>query len=278
MEANPKTVVLSKAKLLRELGVSRISLGVQAWDEFTLKLLGRDHAPDEAKETYYTLREAGIPAVNVDLMFSIPGQSLAVWEEGLRTTIALQSDHVSCYNLTYEEDTEFLEKLRAGTLDTDNDRDADHFHSTIRLLEGAGFEHYEISNYAQPGKRSRHNQAYWRGADYLGLGPSAASTHRRVRWKNAPDTARYISLVQEGRLPIVESEELDDRAWLIERIALELRTVEGMALDRVHASQRGELDLLCAEDLLRVEEGRVRLTRAGKAVSDRIAEMLIPDA
>jgi oxygen-independent coproporphyrinogen-3 oxidase len=278
MEANPKTVGASKARLLRDLGVSRISLGVQAWDEPTLKLLGRDHAPDEAKETYAILRAAGIPAVNVDLMFSIPGQSLAVWEEGLRQTIALQSDHVSCYNLTYEEDTEFLNKLKSGMLDTDMDRDADHFRSTMDLLEAAGFEHYEISNYARPGKRSIHNQAYWRGADYLGLGPSATSTHQRVRWKNVSDTARYIELVQEGRLPAVESEELDDRAWLIERIALELRLVEGMAEERVVSSQKGELVLLRDEGLLVVNDGKVRLTREGKALSDRIAEMLIPDA
>ncbi|HSI62525.1 MAG TPA: coproporphyrinogen III oxidase, partial [Candidatus Saccharimonadia bacterium] len=104
------------------------------------------------------------------------------------------------------------------------------------------------------------------------------STHRRVRWKNVPDTARYITLVQEGRVPVVESEELDDRAWLIERIALELRTVEGMPEDRVASSQRGELQMLCEEGLVQVEAGRVRLTRSGKAVSDRIAEMLIPDA
>jgi oxygen-independent coproporphyrinogen-3 oxidase len=278
MEANPKTVGASKARLLRDLGVSRISLGVQAWDEPTLKLLGRDHAPDEATETYDILRAAGIPAVNVDLMFSIPGQTLAVWEEGLRHTIALKSDHVSCYNLTYEEDTEFLNKLKAGLLDTDNDRDADHFLSTMSMLEGAGFEHYEISNYAQSGKRSIHNQSYWRGADYLGLGPSAASTHLRIRWKNIPDTERYISLVKEGRVPVVESEDLDDRAWLIERIALELRTVEGMAQDRVTPSQQGELQMLCEEGLVQVEAGRVRLTKNGKAVSDRIAEMLIPDA
>ena len=277
MEANPKTVGASKARLLRDLVVSRISLGVQAWDLPTLALLGRDHAPHEARETFAILREAGIPSLNLDLMFSIPGQSLAVWEEGLHQTIGLKPDHVSCYNLTYEEDTEFLNKLKAGQLDMDADRDADHFHSTMRLLEGAGFEHYEISNYAQPGRRSRHNQAYWRGADYLGLGPSAASTHHRVRWKNASDTARYMALVGEGRLPIVESEDLSERDWLVERIALELRTVEGLPIGRVAASQHEALALLQEEALLTVADGLVRLTRAGKAVSDRIAEMLIPD-
>ncbi|WP_075086783.1 radical SAM family heme chaperone HemW [Verrucomicrobium spinosum] len=277
LEANPKTVSASKARLLKELGVTRISLGVQAWDEPTLKLLGRDHAPDEAAETFQILREAGIPSLNVDLMFSIPGQTLKVWNAGLEKTLSLGSDHVSCYNLTYEEDTEFLSQLQAGVLDTDEDRDADHFQSTMDILEAAGFEHYEISNYARPGHRSVHNQAYWRGADYLGLGPSASSTVQRVRWKNISDTAGYIRLVQEGRLPITESEELSDRQWLIERVALELRTAEGMSRERVAPSQTEALTMLVTEGLVTATASRVILTRAGKALSDRIAEQLLPD-
>ena len=145
------------------------------------------------------------------------------------------------------------------------------------MLTGAGFEHYEISNYARAGHRSVHNQSYWRGADYLGLGPSAFSTHRRVRWKNIADTAGYIRLLEEGRLPIVESEELDDRKWLIERVALELRTAEGLPLERVAASQSRALQTICEEGLGRVSGDAVTLTRSGKAVCDHIAEMLLPD-
>lgn len=277
LEANPKTVGPGKARLLREHGVSRVSLGVQAWDEPTLQLLGRDHAPDEAVETYEILRAAEIPSVNLDLMFSIPQQSLEVWRAGLEKTIALKPDHVSCYNLTYEEDTDFLARFRTGELDASQDRDAEHFFAAIDLLTGAGFEHYEISNYARAGHRSVHNQSYWRGADYLGLGPSAFSTHRRVRWKNIPDTAGYIRLLQEGRLPIVESEELDDRKWLIERVALELRTAEGLPRERVAASQARALQTICEEGLAQVTGDAVTLTRSGKAVCDRIAEMLLAD-
>lgn len=277
LEANPKTISASKASLLMDHGITRISLGVQAWDEPTLQLLGRDHAPDEAVETFHILREAGIPSVNLDLMFSIPGQSLAVWREGLEKTLALQPDHVSCYNLTYEEDTEFLAKLRQGKLDTDGDRDADHFYAAIDLLQAAGYEHYEISNYAKPGHRSRHNQAYWRGADYLGLGPSAYSTSQRTRWKNVADTTEYIRLIHEQRVPIVESEDLNDRQWLMERVALELRTAEGMAQDRVDTSLSRTLETLVEEGLVDLQEGRIRLTRAGKGLTDKIAEMLLPD-
>ncbi len=277
LEANPKTVRKSKATLLHELGISRVSLGVQAWDEPTLKLLGRDHAPEEAVETYTILRDAGIPSVNLDLMFSIPGLSLEVWKQGIEKTVALKPDHVSCYNLTYEEDTDFLARFRTGELDASQDRDADHFFAAIDLLTTAGFEHYEISNYAQPNHRSMHNQAYWLGADYLGLGPSAFSTHRRVRWKNAPDTADYMRLVGEGRVPIVESEELDDRKWLFERVALELRTSEGLPLSRVDASLSSNLTTLLEEGMAVVKDQRLVLTRAGKPLLDSIAEMLLPD-
>jgi oxygen-independent coproporphyrinogen-3 oxidase len=277
LEANPKTVGAGKARLLREHGVTRISLGVQAWDEPTLQLLGRDHAPDEAVETYEILRAAEIPSVNLDLMFSIPHQSLEAWMKGLEKTIALKPDHVSCYNLTYEEDTDFLARFRTGELDTDQDRDAEHFYGALDALTGAGFEHYEISNYARPGHRSLHNQSYWRGADYLGLGPSAFSTHRRVRWKNIADTAGYMRLLGEGRLPIVESEDLDDRKWLIERVALELRTAEGLPLERVAATQERAMQTLCEEGLAQIAGDALTLTRSGKAVCDRIAEMLLPD-
>ncbi|MEY4484296.1 MAG: radical family heme chaperone HemW [Verrucomicrobiota bacterium] len=277
LEANPKTISASKARLLKDHGITRVSLGVQAWDAPTLQLLGRDHAPDEAVETYDILRQAGIPSVNLDLMFSIPGQNLAVWKEGLEKTIALQPDHVSCYNLTYEEDTEFLVKHRQGKLDTDGDRDADHFYAAIDLLNAAGYEHYEISNYAKAGHRSTHNQAYWRGADYLGLGPSAYSTHLRTRWKNIADTTEYIRLVQDQRVPIVESEDLNDTQWLMERVALELRTTEGMSLDRVATSLSSTLQTLIDEHLVEQRDGRIRLTRTGKGLTDKIAEMLLPD-
>jgi oxygen-independent coproporphyrinogen-3 oxidase len=277
LEANPKTVGPGKANLLREHGVTRISLGVQAWDEPTLQLLGRDHAPDEAVETYDILRAAEIPSVNLDLMFSIPHQSLAVWQTGLEKTIALKPDHVSCYNLTYEEDTDFLSRFRTGELDTSQDRDADHFFTALDALLSGGFEHYEISNYARPGHRSRHNQSYWRGADYLGLGPSAFSTQKRVRWKNIADTAGYMRLLSEGRLPIVESEDLDDRKWLIERVALELRTAEGLPLARVAPSQASAMQTLRDAGLANIEGDALVLTRAGKALCDRIAEVLLPD-
>ncbi len=278
LEANPRTVDAAKARMLKDHGVTRVSLGVQAWDEPTLKTLGRDHSPAEARETYELLREAGIPSLNIDLMFSIPGLSLPVWQENLTQTLALKPDHISCYNLTYEEDTDFLNQHRAGELDSDGDRDADHFESTIELLTSAGFAHYEISNYARPGHHSRHNQSYWMGEDYLGLGPSAVSTCNRTRWKNVTDTNAYISLVGEGRAPVGESESLTDRQWQMERVALQLRTERGLPVKMLEATVSRNLAMLQNEGLVALSEGQIKLTRRGKALADQVAEMLISDS
>lgn len=172
-EANPRTFGLEKMQLLRESGVTRVSLGVQAWDDSTLATLGRDHSPDEGREAYQLIRAAGIPTVNIDLMFSIPGQPLEAWENTLTETIALGPDHISAYNLNYEEDTEFFDRLSRGEFRESEEVDAEFFLRADQSLTLAGYTHYEVSNYAKPGCESRHNQSYWDGAEYLGLGPGA---------------------------------------------------------------------------------------------------------
>lgn len=210
-------------------------------------------------------------------MFSIPGQPLEVWNAGIHKSLQLEPDHLSCYNLTYEEDTEFLKLLQAGELDCDQNRDADHFLSTIQLLQDHGFEHYEISNFAKPNHRSKHNSAYWKGADYLGIGPSATSTILKHRWKNIPDTSAYLQRIHEGVIPVAESEDLNPEQWRMERIALELRTTEGMPKTYLHDSVKAQAEMLAAEGLIEISESHLRLTQQGKALADRIAEYLIPD-
>jgi oxygen-independent coproporphyrinogen III oxidase len=208
MEANPRTVTPSKAAMMRAAGVDRISLGIQAWDEATLQTLGRDHAPADAEETYHILRAAGFPSVSIDLMFSIPGQPVEAWRHTLEKSISLEPDHLSAYNLNYEEDTEFFERLRRGQYRENEERDAEHFYLALDLLEQAGYEHYEISNYARPGKRSRHNESYWLGEEYAGIGPSAYSTIGGVRWQNVPDTGRYMEMALSGQSPALPGEML----------------------------------------------------------------------
>ena len=156
--------------------MSRISLGVQSWDDELLKLLGREHNAAQAEASFHILREAGFTNVNIDLMFGLPGQTLAQWETTLQKTIALGPEHISTYCLTYEEDTEFFARQARGEFHEDPDSDARFLESAMELLGNAGFEHYEISNYARDGYASSHNRGYWAGEDYLGIGPSAFST------------------------------------------------------------------------------------------------------
>ncbi len=275
VEANPRTVTPSKAAMLRRLGVTRISLGIQAWDEATLRTLGRDHAPAEAEETWQVLRAAGFPSLNMDLMFSIPGQSAETWKATLERALALQPDHISAYNLNYEEDTEFFQRLRRGQYHEDEAKDAEHFYLALDRLQAAGYEHYEISNYARPGHRSRHNDSYWLGADYLGFGPGAFSTVADRRWKNVADTTEYLARLQAGGDPAEPAEELDAAARRIERFGLELRTARGLPRELVRPEQERLLRTLEEEGLLQVVGGRICLTRAGKPLVDSVAVALL---
>ncbi len=275
IEINPRTLTAKKAELLRRQGVTRASLGVQAWDEPTLAVLGRDHSPAEAEQTYRTLRAAGFESVSIDLMFSIPGQSLETWRGSLKRTLELSPDHISTYNLNYEEDTEFFERLRAGRYQERPDQDADFFFSALDLLEGAGFSHYEISNHARPGHESRHNAAYWFGRDYLGLGPGATSTVAGRRWQNVRDTERYIALAQAGDETAFEAEQITGEQRRTERFGLELRTRQGLPVELIEPAQQALLRQLQSDGLLRLEDQHVRLNRVGKPLVDSIAVALL---
>lgn len=275
MEANPATFDIAKARLFRELGVTRISLGIQSFTPHVLETLGREHSVAQASDAVGLLREAGIPSVNIDLMFSIPGQSRDDWEATLRHAISLEPDHISAYNLTYEEDTAFFESLRRGEMREDEDHDADYFHLADDLLTAAGFDHYETSNYAKPGHHSSHNHGYWRGEEYIGLGPSAVSTLGNTRWKNIPDTAGYVSRVQSMGNAIIESESLDEEAIRLERIALGLRTKEGISLSLLSSDALQRATGFVEENLARIDGDRLILIHHGRALVDPIAGELV---
>ena len=275
LEANPATFDLGKAKLFRELGVTRVSLGIQSFTPHVLEILGREHSVAQASESITILREAGIPSINIDLMFSIPGQSKDDWQATLQHAISLQPDHISAYNLTYEEDTAFFESLRRGEMRENEDHDAEHFHLADELLTAAGFDHYETSNYARPGYHSSHNQGYWRGEDYLGLGPSAVSTLDHVRWKNVADTARYVSQIQSVGHALSESETLDPEARRLERIALGLRTKDGISLDLLSPESRERATHFANEGLARIVGNQLILIHHGRALVDPIAAELV---
>jgi oxygen-independent coproporphyrinogen-3 oxidase len=220
VEANPGSVSARKAELMRKFGINRISLGVQSWDDGLLKILGREHDAAQAAKSFCILREAGFSNLNIDLMFGLPGQITEQWQTTLEKTIALKPEHISTYCLTYEEDTDFFLRHARGEFRADPDSEAEFFEMTMSMLEAGGYEHYEISNYAQRGYESAHNRGYWRGEDYLGIGPSAFSTIGLTRWQNVCDYREYIGRVFQNQSPIGSNENLTSEMKRSERVAL----------------------------------------------------------
>jgi len=274
IEANPGSVSARKADVLKKFGVNRISLGVQSWDEELLKLLGREHNAQQAEESFRILRHAGFTNINVDLMFGLPGQTVDRWRATLERTIALQPEHVSTYCLTYEEDTDFFLRHARGEFRQDTDADAEFFEMTMAILEDAGYQHYEISNYASPGFESVHNRAYWLGKDYLGIGPSAVSTIGMQRWQNVCDYRVYIDRILCGASARGSSEALTEEMKRTERIALRLRTREGISASDLKGFGQ-DIEQLITLKLLRKSNDHFLLTRKGKTLADSVTEAFL---
>ena len=271
LEMNPATVSLEKARALRALGVNRISMGVQSWEPSLLEVLGRVHSAEQARRSYDILRAAGFENVNLDLIFGVPTQTTAMWERTLAATLALRPEHISAYNLTYEEDTEFFRRFVSGDLTQDNEADAALFELTADTLAAGGYEPYEISNFARPGRECAHNLAYWEGSDYLGLGPSAFSTVGERRWANVRDTAAYNERVDAGVVATDFEEAVPPETRRVETIAFGLRTNRGVPAAMLAAwpeqvaefAELGLLETTAAE--------RVLLTRKGRLLADTVA-------
>jgi oxygen-independent coproporphyrinogen-3 oxidase len=274
LEANPGSVSARKAALLREMGVSRISLGVQSWDDELLKLLGREHNAAQAEASFRILREAGFANVSIDLMFGLPGQTLAQWEADLEKTIRLQPDHISTYCLTYEEDTEFFLRHSRGEFREDPESDARFLETAMRTLDRAGYQHYEISNYARSGFASAHNRGYWAGHDYLGIGPSAFSTLGMQRWQNVPDYRAYSDRILAGESAVGTTEALTAEMKRSERIALALRTRDGISCQELESQPQASREFIDL-GLLREVNGHFVLTPRGKLLADSVAEAFI---
>lgn len=274
LEMNPATVSLEKARALRGLGVNRISMGVQSWDERLLKVLGRVHDSAQARRSYEILREAGFENINLDLIFGVPTQTPELWRESLAQTIALQPEHISAYCLTYEEDTQFFVRFQKGELTQNVDVDAELFETTMDTLGAAAYAQYEISNYARPGRECAHNLGYWLGRDYLGLGPSAFSTVGTRRWQNVADTTAYCDRIQGGEFAESFTEELTAATRASETAAFALRTDRGID-PALGAAWGDELARFEEDGFLRRENGRWLLTRQGKLVADELAEAFV---
>ena len=273
-ESNPATFTTAKAEQWAQLGITRVSLGAQSFEPELLKLLGRTHSPQQIEQSVQMLRAAGIPQVNIDLMFSLPGQSLQQWQHTLECAIAQQPDHISTYNLTYEEDTAFFDTF--GAQGNDEETDVAMFTLADEQLTAAGYRHYEISNFARNGCISHHNLACWRGEDYYGLGPGAYGTICSTRYRNTEDTTAYIAALQAGRLPDFTTETITPENRRTELLGLRLRTDEGLPPELLRPQDSKFVDMLVEEKLATLgAEGRLYLTLRGRLLADEIAVQLL---
>ena len=232
-EANPATIPQADLKQLRDAGFNRLSIGVQSFDPDELKRLERVHSVDEVYLTVERAREAGFDNLSLDLMFGLPGQTAKLWKSNLQKATDLNTEHLSAYNLTIEPDTTFYKQQTQGKLKMPpDDFQRELFEIAIDTLTEAGYEHYEISNYAKPGKQSRHNLNYWKYGEYLGLGAGATSTLQGERWKNINLPSRYISQIRETQTAVESRETPDQWQRRTEAVMLGLRLREGLSLSK----------------------------------------------
>jgi oxygen-independent coproporphyrinogen-3 oxidase len=287
VECNPETVTPELFAVLREGGVDRVSIGAQSFEPRHLKTLERWHEPENVGRAVRMARDAGIQRVSVDLIFAIPGQTVAEWRRDLETAIALGVDHVSCYNLTYEANTAMTARMTKGEFTPmDEDTEIEMYHATWEILRGRGFERYEVSNYAKPGQESRHNLAYWRQAQWLAAGPSASAHVAGMRWKNRPRLDDYLTIEGAGTSGVLDAEGVDEGRAVRERIMTGLRLREGLdgpvmlaEAERVSPTAAAKLEKKVSRyverGVMRVD-GRIwSLTDDGILVADAIASDLM---
>lgn len=276
VEANPGDLSREKVRLLAEHGVTRISLGVQSLDPEKLKLLERDHRPEQVVSVIDDARAAGL-SVAADLIFAAPGETLAAWERDLTAMLALRPDHASTYGLTFEKGTSYWSRrLRGDLTELGDDLQRDMYLLAIDRLVDAGFEHYEVSNFAGTGGRSRHNEAYWTGEAWYAAGPGAARYLDGVRETNHRSTTTWLRRVESGESPVAEREELSAEQQAHERLVFGLRRLEGVGRKRFKAATGLDLDRIAGEALPRFvnlglladDRETVRLTREALLVSD----------
>ena len=275
IECNPSTVSTEKAKLFRECGVNRISMGVQALDDELLKTIGRVHSLKAALESYTKLRAAGFENINLDLMFGLPGQTLDHWRNTLKKAIELQPEHLSTYCLILEEDTEFWSLFQKGLIKPNEEQELAMYQTAMDMLGAAGYRQYEISNFAKPGRECAHNIAYWEGKDYIGIGPSACSTVDDRRWQNVPDTDRYIDGIRSERPAIFSEEIITPELRASERVAFGMRMNAGVPAALLQGRWEREVAELLSAELVQWRNGRLKPTSRGILFADEVAAQFV---
>jgi oxygen-independent coproporphyrinogen-3 oxidase len=295
VECNPATVSADKAKMLRDFGVNRISMGVQSLDEDLLDRLGRVHSRAMVFKSFDILRQAGFDNLNLDLMFAIPGQTLEIWQATLDEALALGSEHLSSYEVIYEDDTPLFAQLQAGKFDVDEELACTMYEELIERAGAAGFRQYEIANFARnyselrtpnselPFFACKHNVNYWRGGSFHGLGPSATGYVRGVRTKNWSNTQLYCEQLENGRRAIESSEALPPLKRAGETAAFGLRLVAGWPFEEFRRTTSFDLRREWSADMTRLADrgwaemlpDGFHLTREGLRFADAAAEMFL---
>lgn len=280
LEANPENLTPARCQRWAHAGINRLSIGVQSFAAGDLALLERLHAPELIPAVVANARAAGITNLSLDLMFALPGQTTGEWLASLHAALALEPDHISFYGLTYHERTPFHDALLDGRLlETDEDTQAEMYLAGAELLAAHGYEHYEISNFARPGARSRHNQRYWTRADVLGLGPGAHSNLGARRWANPEDLDAWAGATDAGHLARGAVEELDTEAALSERLFTHLRRREGLsaAIDPALFARAGEWARRSPtySDLYHADDARFQLTPRGWLLADAVVREIL---
>ena len=278
MEANPIDVTPQKVRALQEGGVTRVSLGAQSFHARKLELLERDHSATQIRRALDLSREH-FDSVSLDLIFATPGETVDQWHDDLGTALELWPDHISTYGLTFEQGTSFGSRLAKHELaETDDETWRSMYETAIDQLSQAGFDHYEVSNFARCGHRCRHNEVYWTGQGYFAAGPGAARFVEGRRESNHRSTTTYLRRVLDGQSPVAESEQLSAEELARDRLVFGLRRLEGICRAEFEDATGFRLDELAgaplrefvALGLLEEVDSQIRLTRRGLMVSDSI--------
>ena len=279
IEMNPDDVTPEYAAVLPQLGINRVSMGAQTFDDKRLRFLHRRHTASQVSQAVKLLREAGIHNISIDLMYGFPNETLDDWEHDIDAVLALGVEHISAYCLSIEENTPLWKlTIENGELTIDEETERAMYELLIDKLTAAGYEHYEISNFAKPGYRSRHNSSYWQDIPYIGLGAAAHSYDGHRRQWNVSDIRHYIATIGKGAIPC-EYEDIDDDTHYNDRITTALRTCDGLDITTLSERHRRycmkEAQKFIDDGLLRVVDNHLSLTRKGLFVSDYIMSTLM---
>jgi oxygen-independent coproporphyrinogen-3 oxidase len=281
LEANPGDISREYLKTLRSIGINRLNIGIQSFDDKLLKFLGRRHTAREGIVAIGAARQAGFNNLGIDLIYGVHGQSIKSWENTLQKAVSFVPEHISCYQLSLDEKTSLYKKYYSeGWQLSDEDTELKFFFTTAGKLEKAGYIHYEVSNFARSENlQSRHNMKYWRHAPYLGVGPAAHSFLVNKRWWNKPIVKNYLHDIAGKKMPVETSEDLTGEQLQLEALFLGLRTRDGIDL-RLYKQKYGTdllaekktiMEKLLENKLVKLESGFLIPTRSGLAVADSLA-------